>query len=120
MVVLVCGGRAYWNRNKVFEVLDAIHAETPITKVVTGIAAGADTLGYMWAAANSIERPTYPANWDKYGKSAGHIRNQEMLDCEPVDLVVAFPGGRGTSDMIRRATKKGIKVRVVEDSNVDM
>lgn len=55
----------------------------------------------------------YPANWLKYGRMAGAMRNQQMLDEEEVDLVVAFPGGKGTADMVRRARAAGIEVREV-------
>jgi len=54
------------------------------------------------------------AKWSKHGRAAGPIRNQEMIDeCKP-DLVVAFPGGRGTADMVRRAKAAGIRVIEVQ------
>lgn len=46
------------------------------------------------------------------GKAAGPIRNQRMLDEGKPDLVVAFPGGRGTADMVRRAKAAGVPVRL--------
>jgi UDP-N-acetylmuramoylalanine-D-glutamate ligase len=51
----------------------------------------------------------YPAKWDLHGKSAGPIRNQQMLDTG-VDLVIAFPGGKGTAHMVSIAKKAGVKV----------
>ena len=56
------------------------------------------------------EEIVFPAEWDKYGVSAGPIRNQKMIDEGKPDLVFAFPGGRGTTDMIRRAAVAGIRV----------
>jgi hypothetical protein len=57
-----------------------------------------------------------PADWTKYGKAAGPIRNQEMLDMDP-DLVLAFhsdlDNSKGTKDMVARARKKGVKVIVI-------
>ncbi len=51
---------------------------------------------------------------DKYGKSAGSIRNQQMIDEGKPDLVVAFPGGFGTKDMVRRAKKHNIEVIIID------
>jgi hypothetical protein len=53
----------------------------------------------------------YKAEWDKHGRAAGPIRNQQMLDDGKPDLVLAFAGGRGTDDMCRRAREAGIEVR---------
>jgi hypothetical protein len=63
-------------------------------------------------AGLSIE--VYPADWKKHGRSAGPIRNQHMLDVGKPNLVIAFPGGRGTADMMKRAEKAGIEVRRIE------
>ena len=57
----------------------------------------------------------YPAPWKRFGPSAGGIRNQQMLDEGKPDLVVAFPGGKGTADMVRRAENAGVKVIKVGD-----
>lgn len=113
MVVLVCGGRDYEDKDAVFAALDAIHAATPITRLVHGGARGADSLGALWALANGVFAAGYPAQWAQHGKAAGVIRNQQMLDSEPVELVVACPGGRGTADMVRRAKGRGVRVMTV-------
>lgn len=110
MRVLVCGGRDYTDRRRVFEVLDGKHAETPIATIIEGGALGADRSGYAWACARNIEVETYPADWEKHGKRAGPIRNAMMLTEGKPDLVIAFPGGRGTADMVRRAQSAGIPV----------
>lgn len=81
----------------------------PDVTVISGRAKGADRLGEDWAVANWIRLEEYPADWDKHGKAAGHIRNQQMLD-SGVDAAVQFPGGRGTADMRRRLDKAGVKV----------
>jgi hypothetical protein len=93
-----------------FSALDALHYGKKITRLVHGAAKGADALGARWALARGVIGASYPAQWDKYGKKAGVIRNQEMIDVEKVDFVVACPGGKGTADMVRRATKAGIPV----------
>jgi hypothetical protein len=61
--------------------------------------------------ASKVREAAFPADWKRHGKSAGPLRNQEMLDAAP-DLVIAFPGGRGTADMVRRA--KSVNVKVIE------
>ena len=73
---------------------------------------GADYFASRFARARGIAEKPYPAEWSKYGKRAGMLRNQRMLDEEKViDLVVAFPGGAGTADMVRRAKLRGIPIR---------
>lgn len=80
-------------------------------KIVSGAASGADKAALDWAALNLAPWSDYPADWEKYGRAAGFIRNQEMLNKEQPNLVIAFPGHRGTADMIRRAKKAGIEIR---------
>ena len=111
MIVLVCGGRDYCD----WDALDDELSCLPITKIVHGDAKGADFLAKAWARSLGVEEVEYPANWSKYGHSAGPIRNREMLEKEDIDLVVAFPGGRGTEDMVKQATEKGITVRRVPE-----
>lgn len=104
--VLVCGGRHYSDYENVKRVLDGIE----ITRVIHGNAKGADILGDRYAKDNGIERIIYPANWDGFGKSGGYIRNSLMLKHGGPDLVVAFPGGRGTAMMVDIAEKAGVEV----------
>ena len=110
MRVLVCGGRDYTDYRQLCDTLRAIHTDRPITAVIHGAARGADTCGWGWATSIGIKTEAYPANWDLHGRKAGPIRNQQMLDEGKPDLVVAFPGGRGTADMVRRAKAAGIDV----------
>lgn len=116
MRVLVCGGREYSDRERVFEVLDEIHINTPIDSIVSGTAKGADRLGEIWAAYRGVLVELYPAQWETYGKRAGTLRNIQMADTFP-DLVVAFPGGRGTQHMITTAYERNIPVKRIEGKN---
>jgi hypothetical protein len=111
MRVLVCGGRDFDDKAVVWAELNAIHEEQDrITHLFHGNARGADTLASEWGrSAPGVIVCACPANWKKYGKRAGPIRNQHMLGQSP-DLVLAFPGGRGTADMVRRAKEAGVKV----------
>lgn len=109
--VLVCGGRNYEDRRAVGRALAAIHAETPISVVIEGDASGADRIASNWARHNRICNLKVPAHWATLGKAAGAIRNGWMIDfCRP-ELVVAFPGGPGTRNMVEQATAAGIPVR---------
>jgi len=110
MRVIVCGGRNYRDRKSVFAALDRLHAERGIDFVIQGVADGADYLAWQWADERGIPCGSYPAHWDEHGKRAGSIRNQEMIDEGKPDGVVAFPGSKGTADMVRRAEAAGLKV----------
>ena len=110
MKILVCGGRNYWKPSLVNRALAHVHAKRGITLLIHGAAPGADKLADDWAKAVGVERQPFPADWDKFGKSAGPIRNKRMLDEGKPDAVVAFPGGDGTDDMVRRAEMRGLKV----------
>jgi hypothetical protein len=113
MKVLVCGGRDYNKTSMVFFVLDSLRPRP--TQIISGNARGADKLGEMWAQQNNVACRVFPANWDKYGKRAGYLRNQQMLDEGIPDLVIAFPGGNGTKMMMSIAEAADIKVIEVTD-----
>lgn len=117
MRVLVCGGRDYGNITRVAQELDALHREIPhdCMRVIQGGATGADQLARAWCAHRHVEYENYAADWKAHGKAAGPIRNQRMLDHGKPDLVIAFPGGRGTADMVRRAKAAGVPVREIND-----
>ena len=107
--VLVCGGRDYSNREWLFQVLDLAHEANPIVVLIHGNAKGADQLADEWAAGK-CETLTFTPAWEEHGKAAGPMRNQKMLDEGKPDLVIAFPGGRGTADMVRRAKAANVPV----------
>lgn len=110
MKVLVCGGRDYTNRQFLFDVLDGVHSQTPISLVIEGGATGADRLARSWAIARGIAFQTFEANWKLYGGRAGPVRNAKMLRDGKPDLVVAFPGLLGTPHMVKIATDAGVRV----------
>jgi hypothetical protein len=92
------------------QTLSNINDKAIIEVLIEGDAKGADKLAGRWAEDNGVPRLTFPADWDTHGKAAGSIRNQQMLDEGKPTLVIAFPGGRGTKDMVRRAKKAGLPV----------
>lgn len=137
MRVLVCGGRDYgvqpwqsvsdtlfgdtpdtvpvgcWRRER--EVLEQTMQQMKdagMTLLIHGDARGADRLAGDWAERNGVHQLAFPAQWERYGKQAGLIRNMRMLDEKPA-IVIAFPGGRGTADMVRRAEAAGVSVRKI-------
>lgn len=110
MRVLVCGGRHFAEDRIVHQTLDDLHISENIACLIEGDASGADRIAGYWARMNRVENLKFPANWKRDGKAAGPIRNQRMLTDGRPDLVVAFPGGAGTGDMIRRADKAGVRV----------
>jgi len=117
MKILITGSRTYWNWKKIYEELKDYPKDTTI---IHGAARGADTLAGEVASQLGFKVIEVPAQWNKYGKSAGPIRNNKMLDMNP-DLVIAFPlpGSKGTKHCMEEAEKRGIPLKVVtcEDSN---
>lgn len=79
--------------------------------VLVGDAPGADTICAALCRQMTISYKVFPAEWNRYNKAAGPIRNQDMIDHEP-DVVLAFmhPESKGTRDAVRRATARGIPV----------
>jgi hypothetical protein len=108
MKILVCGGRNYAERDTVAWALDAYRSDR--LEIIHGGASGADQLAHDWATANCVPVHVFKADWIRHGRAAGPIRNQEMIDRMRPDAVLAFPGGRGTADMLRRARAAGINV----------
>jgi hypothetical protein len=107
--VLVCGGRTFNDRAWVVRRLSSLR---PGTIIIHGDAPGADRLVEEVSRELKLETRAYPADWDHYGPAAGPIRNRQMLEEEHPDLVIAFPGGKGTYDMCKQARGAGVEVQV--------
>jgi len=106
MRVIVCGGRDYADYSAVAR---ALH-QNGVSELACGGATGADSLAYDWAWKTGKPCKLFYADWKQHGKAAGPIRNQQMLDEFKPDAVIAFPGGKGTADMVRRARAAGVRV----------
>jgi transcriptional regulator with XRE-family HTH domain len=120
--VIVCGGRNYGDYDRVRAVLDRLARRVEIFAIRHGAARGADSLGGRWARENGYLEQVYPAEWDRLGKRAGFVRNQEMIDDHNPEIpssrvvaVVAFPGGNGTAHMVRIARAAGVPVWELHD-----
>lgn len=109
--VIVCGSRDWKDRAKIATRLRALPANTI---VVHGNARGADRIAHQEARKLRLAVEPHPANWDRYGRTAGPIRNKEMADAG-ADLCIAFWDGQsaGTNNMIEQATKAGIPVEII-------
>jgi len=117
MRILVCGGRDYVDRARVFKELDALTIDDgdmmPRNGTVISHGAcptGADRWADEWAIVNRVPVQAYPADWGKHQRAAGPIRNSEMLRDFKPDVVVVLPGGRGTNDMWKKAMRAGVRV----------
>lgn len=112
--VLVCGGRNFADTRLLCSVLDRIEAEHGISCIISGCATGADSDAIGWAYDDqrhpTIKVERFPARWKEQGRLAGPIRNSVMLKQGKPDLIVAFDGGRGTADMVRKAKAAGVRV----------
>jgi hypothetical protein len=103
MRILVCGGRDYFEKEKVFDELNDIYdSVNHIECLIHGGAPGADSLAGEWARSIPVQEHIFKPDWGKHGMAAGPIRNSAMLAMNP-DMVVAFPGGSGTADMVKKA-----------------
>ncbi len=105
MRIIVTGGRKFADAAMVDRELSKLKP----TLIVAGGASGADMLAVDWAFKRKIPFIIINAQWKIHGKAAGPIRNSRMIAERP-DLVVAFPGGGGTADCVRKARAAGIEV----------
>jgi len=113
MRVLVCGGRDFEDQDLLDRTLDRINEERGISTIIHGLARGADRMGGEYARVHAIPVLEFPADWGKYGRKAGYVRNARMLKEGQPELVVAFPGGKGTMNMVNQAIDAHIGVYVV-------
>lgn len=111
MRVLVCGHRDFTDS----ALMAATLSQFDITEVIEGEARGADTLARLWAEEQGISVIKFPADWAKYGRAAGPIRNGQMLKEGKPELVIAFlsKDSKGTRNMIAQARGALVPVHVV-------
>lgn len=110
MKVIIAGSRGIDN---LMILHDAIRRSTfEITEVVSGTARGVDQMGEAWANMNNVPIARFPADWNKWGKPAGYIRNKEMADYADALLAIWDGESRGTKHMIDIARDKQLKVYV--------
>lgn len=113
MRTVVAGSRSITERRTVWSGLDLLFCHTAPTAVVSGLADGPDTFGLWWAVHHGYRVEEYPAEWSRYGRSAGYRRNETMAQVS--DAVIAFYDGisRGTRHMIDLARQYNRITRIV-------
>ena len=117
MKVVIAGCRDFFNYQFVEQTLDKIFQEEPFTnqtiEIVSGNARGVDILGEKYAQNYNLPVHRFPAQWDKFGKAAGPIRNKRMA--EIADYVIVFWDGRsrGTKNMIETCQQLGVPCKIV-------
>lgn len=111
MRVIIAGGRDFNNYDLIEQTMAELNLE--IDYIMSGAADGADALGERWAENHQIPVKRYPAQWNKFGKQAGAIRNRTMAICG--DYLVAFWDGKskGTKIMIDMMKQRGKHGKVV-------
>lgn len=115
--VAVTGGRRYKNRDLVWSTLDAFNGAHGIDLLIAGGARGADKHAQDWAIDRKISHMVLYADWSTFNKAAGAIRNRRMIDEGRPDIVIAFPGGKGTKGMRQLARRNDILVLAIKDND---
>lgn len=118
--VIIAGSRKYDDYATLVEKCDKIlskkleNSNTQVV-IVSGCAKGADSLGERYAVEKGLQVEKYPADWNRYGNSAGYRRNAQMAAI--ADALIAFPklgeANKGTMNMIECARKRGLLIRII-------
>ncbi|MCV9940936.1 DUF2493 domain-containing protein [Boseaceae bacterium BT-24-1] len=132
--IVVCGGRSYgrvpndvasdlrWQyedqaeaeQRRLVQILDAAVTKLDLRYLAVGDATGADALAASWAERRGMPFKVYVADWQQHGNAAGPVRNKAMLEEAQPSCVIAFPGSKGTRNMVGLADKAGIRVIKVD------
>ena len=113
--VIIAGGRDFSDYDLLKVKMNRILSNiTDEIVVVSGNARGADSLGEKYATEMGYKLEKYPANWDKYGKRAGYLRNEQMADVAHACVCFWDSKSKGTKHMIDLANEKKLKLRVVK------
>lgn len=114
MKVIIAGSRSITDPAVVRNALDRFNLANRITMVVSGAARGVDTLGAQWAAGVGISVYFMPANWEKFGKSAGYVRNRQMAKYADALLAIWDGYSKDTKNMIEEMNKLGKEVLIYQ------
>lgn len=114
MKVIIAGSRSINSYDTINQAI--VSSKFDIDTVISGTARGVDTLGEQWASFNDRHVERFPADWSKYGKSAGYKRNEQMASVADALIAVWDGKSKGTKHMIDIMNKLGKKVYIYEDS----
>ena len=115
-IVIIAGSRSFNDYDLMKRKMDYYLSNTELhnVEIVSGTANGADKMGERYALESNIKLTKMPADWDKFGKSAGYIRNSAMAEYS-THCVVFWDGvSKGTKHMIDLAKKSNLTLRVVK------
>ena len=112
--VVIAGGRDFDDYNKLKTSCDRVLSDVETVEVVSGRARGADKLGEQYAKERDYKLHLFPADWDRYGRSAGYKRNVQMANF--ADVVIVFWNGKsvGTKHMIDIVKKQNKPIIIIE------
>ena len=116
MKIIIAGGRDFVPTQAHWTLLDDLRKTVQWDEVVSGGARGADRFGELWGRSRGIHVRVFPADWERYGRRAGPLRNIQMA--EYADGVVLFPGGTGTAHMARTAASYRLRIWDYRNENV--
>lgn len=115
MKIIIAGSRNIIDYDKIKKIIDSIVEKNniQITEVISGCALGIDTIAINWAWNKNISVKKFPADWNKYGKKAGYLRNEEMSKYADGLIAIWDGSSKGTEHMIK-IMKKLNKLVIVE------
>ena len=117
--IIICGGRHFNDYDTLETLVDSVIAENALSideiEIISGHCEGADTLGEQYAKNHGLACILFPAEWSKYGRAAGPIRNSQMIEYasksqNPIVVAILSPRAKGTMDTVKKATKKGFTI----------
>ena len=115
MKLIIAGSRGFNNYYFLKEQVTIFLAtlREPFPEIISGGASGADTYGEWYAKERGLKIIRMPANWNKYGRAAGPIRNEEMAKI--ADACIIFWDGKsaGSRNMIDMCVKYNLKYCVI-------
>ncbi len=115
MKVIIAGSRNFTDQKIVDRVITDSGFE--ISQVVSGGARGVDTCGEYWAEDNGVDIEVFSADWQKYGRAAGPIRNKQMANyAEALIAIYDSSKSKGTANMIKQAKEQGLRYYLVDGS----
>lgn len=112
MRTIIAGSRKGIVRQDVEDAMESCPFESQILTVLCGRARGVDIMGQFWAKDRNIPVLIFPADWDRFHKRAGFIRNQQMAENADALVLVWDGKSRGSKDMLQRAERLGLKIHI--------